>query len=146
MAKELAPIVLSCAIWGPLLPRKTLEFQCNNEGLVDAIHKGSSKEPVVMHLLRCLWFFSAFFKITIRAALIPGTLNTAADMLSRNQVAQFLRLHPNTSHIPTRIRIPLLWIVSPIRLNWTSRAFMRQFRCIAKSSQQYSPCANQQRQ
>jgi len=95
MAKELAPIVLSCAIWGPLLPRKILEFKCDNQGLVDAINKGSSKEPVVMHLLRCLWFFSAFFEITIRAAHIPGTLNTAADMLSRNQAAQFLHLYPN---------------------------------------------------
>ena len=46
---------------GPLLPRKILEFKCDNQGLVDAINKGSSKEPVVMHLLRCLWFFSAFF-------------------------------------------------------------------------------------
>ena len=69
MAKELVPIVLSCTIWGPLLPRKILEFKCDNQGLVDAINKGSSKEPVVMHLLRCL---SAFFEITIRADHIPG--------------------------------------------------------------------------
>ena len=62
MAKELVPIVLSCAIWGPLLPRKILEFKCDNQGLVNAINKGSSKEPVVMHLLRCLFFFSAFSK------------------------------------------------------------------------------------
>jgi len=60
MAKELTPIVLSCAIGGPLLPRKILEFKCDNQGLVDAINKGSSKEPVVMHLLRCLWFFSLY--------------------------------------------------------------------------------------
>jgi len=53
MAKELAPIVLSCAIWGPLLPRKILGFKCD-QGVVDAINKGSSKETVVMHLLRCL--------------------------------------------------------------------------------------------
>jgi len=143
MAKELALII---AIWGPLLPRKTLEFKCDNKGLVDAINKGSSKEPVVIHLLRCLWFFSAFFEITIRAAHIPGTLNIAADILSRNQAAQFLRLHPNASHIPTRIPIPLLQIVSPICLDWSSRAFMHQFRHIVKSSQQYSPCAHQQRQ
>ena len=92
MAKELVPIVLSCAVWGPLLPRKILEFKCNNQGLVEAINKGSSKEPVVMHLLRCLWFFSVFFEITIRAAHIPGALNTAADKLSRNQAAQFVML------------------------------------------------------
>ena len=84
MAKELVPIVLSCAVWDSLLPKKILEFKCDNQSLVEAINKGSSKEPVVMHLLRCLWFFSAFFEITIRAAHILGALNTAADKLSRN--------------------------------------------------------------
>jgi len=54
MAKELVPIVLSCVLWGPLLPNKILEFKCDNRGLVDAINKGSSKERVVMYLLRCL--------------------------------------------------------------------------------------------
>ena len=146
MAKELVPIVLSCAVWGPLLPRKILEFKCDNQGLVEAINKGSSKEPVVMHLLRCLWFFSAFFEITIRAAHIPGALNTAADRLSRNQAVQFLHSNPNASHIPTQIPTPLLRIVSPTRLDWTSRAFMRHFRCVINSTQQYSSCAHQQRQ
>ena len=73
-----------------------------------------------MHLLRCLWFFSAFFEITIRAAHIPRALNTTADKLSRNQAAQFLCSNPNASHIPTQIPTPFLQIMSPIRLDWTS--------------------------
>ena len=118
---------------GSLLPRKILEFKCDNQGLVDAINKGSSKEPVVMHLLRCLWFFSAFFEITIRADHFPGALNTAADKLSRNQAAQFLHSYPNNaSHIPTKIPISLLRIMSPVRLDWTSRAFTRYFRGVIK--------------
>ena len=44
MAKELVPIVLSCAVWGPLILQKKLEFRCDNHSLVDAINKGSSKE------------------------------------------------------------------------------------------------------
>ena len=146
MAKELVPIVLSCAVWGPLLPRKILEFKCDNQSLVEAINKGSSKEPVVMHLLRCLWFFSAFFEITIRAASIPGALNTAADKLSRNQAAQFLCSYPNASHIPTQISTPLLQIVSPICLDLTSRAFMHHFKRVFNLTRQYSSCAHQQRQ
>ena len=63
MAKELVPIVLSCAVWGPLILDKKLVFRCDNNSLVGAINKGSSKEPMVMHLLRCLWLFSAFFEI-----------------------------------------------------------------------------------
>jgi len=51
MAKELVPIVLSCAIWGPFLPKQSVEFKSDNSSLVVAINKGSSKEPMVMHLL-----------------------------------------------------------------------------------------------
>ena len=60
MAKGLIPIVLNCALWGPLLPNMILEFNCDNRGLVDAINKSLSKECVLMHLLRHLWFFSTF--------------------------------------------------------------------------------------
>ena len=56
MAKELVPIVIGCAVWGPLLIKKDTELKCDNWGLVDAINKGSSREEMVMHLLRCLWF------------------------------------------------------------------------------------------
>ena len=127
MAKELVPIVLSCAIWGPLLPKMSLEFKCDNSSLVVAINKGSSKEPMVMHLLRCLWFFSAFFEINISASHVQGVFNTAADMLSRNRAAQFLRSHPTASTRPMEIPTPLLQIISPRRLDWTSRAFLRHF-------------------
>ena len=110
MAKELVLIVLGCAIWGPLLPRKSLEFKYDNSSLVNAINKGSSKEPMVMHLLQCLWFFSAFFEIKISASHVPGLLNTADDMLSRNHTAQFLHSHPYASHRPTQVPTPLLQI------------------------------------
>jgi len=139
MAKELVPIVLSCAIWGPLLTRKSLEFKCDNSSLVAAINKGSSKEPMVMHLLRCLWFFSAFFEINILASHIPGVLNTAADMLSRNRAAQFLCSHPSASCKPMQVPTPLLKIISPKRLDWTSRAFLRHFNRTISIIRAHSP-------
>ena len=49
MPKELVPIVLSCAVWGPSLSRKRVLFQCDNAGVVAAIRKGSAKEALVMH-------------------------------------------------------------------------------------------------
>ena len=84
MVKELVPIVLSCAIWGTSLSRSHVEFQCDNLSLVEAINKRSSKDVMVMHLLRCLLFFQAFFNLNIVASHIPGVLNTAPDMISRN--------------------------------------------------------------
>ena len=51
MTKELVPIVLSCAVWGLLLSGYRVKFKCDNRSVVDSINKGSSKEPVAMHLL-----------------------------------------------------------------------------------------------
>ena len=65
MAKELILIVLSCAMWRPILSGYGVEFKCHNQSVVDSISKGSSKEPVTMHLLQCLWFFSVYFDIRV---------------------------------------------------------------------------------
>ena len=83
MAKELVPIIISCAVWAPLLAHKQTQFQCDNQSLVSAINKGSSKDNMVMHLLRCLWFITASFDINITVTHLPGIHNNAADMLSR---------------------------------------------------------------
>ena len=40
MAKELVPIVLSCAIWGPILAGHGVKFKCDNQGVMDSICKG----------------------------------------------------------------------------------------------------------
>ena len=94
-------------------PSKKMEFRCDNHSLVDAINKGSSKEPMVMHLLQCLWFFSAFFEVSVKASHIPGVANTAADMISRNRSTEFLSSHPHMAQAPTPIPPPLLKLVSP---------------------------------
>jgi len=82
---------------GRLISKKRIEFRCDNHSLVDAITKGSSREDMVMHLLRCLWFFTAVFNIHITASHIPGVMNTLADLLSRNQLKKFFLMHPKAS-------------------------------------------------
>ena len=101
MAKELVPIVMSCAVWGPYLARCTTMFQCDNLSLVAAITKGSSKDQTVMHLLRSLWFFAATFDIHIVAEHIAGVNNSRADMLSRNNLTQFHLSNPQAKQLPT---------------------------------------------
>ena len=128
MAKELVPFVLSCAVWGPLLSGSSVEFKCDNSSVVDSITKGSLKELMVLHLLHCLWFFSAHFDIKILACHIPGILNTAADQLSRNRSLEFLKQNPHISSIPTSIPSSLLKLISPQRRDWTSPSFMRHFK------------------
>ena len=72
MAKELIPILFSCVVWSPVLSWKQIEFKCDNHALVEAINKGSFKDSMVMHLLRSLWFFTAYFDISIWATHLPG--------------------------------------------------------------------------
>ena len=89
MAKELVPIVISCGVWGPHMEKHKVLLQCDNMSLVTAIKKGNAKEPVVMYILRSLWFFMAFFDIDLVIEHIAGTNNCAADMLSRNNMSEF---------------------------------------------------------
>jgi len=84
-------------VWGSTLSRHRIEFKCDNLALVKAINKGSFKDNMVMHLLRYLWFFAAYFDISITACHLPGILNTSTNMLSRNQMHQFFQLHPEES-------------------------------------------------
>ena len=97
-----------------------VESRCDNRSLVDAITKGSSKEDMVMHLLRNLWFFTAAFDIEITASHIPGVQNTAA---SRNQLERFLVMNPPASQKPTPIRPPLALLISSTQPDWTSASF-----------------------
>ena len=128
MTKELLPIVISCAVWGPTLQQKSLEVQCDNTGAVSAINKGSSKDKTAMHLLRCLWFFAALFQIRIIATHIPGIDNVAADMLSRNLLSEFQEAYPQASQFPSFIPTPLLTLLSPRQLDWTSPGFLLLFQ------------------
>ena len=117
MAKELVPIIISCAIWALLLVHKEIQFQCDNQSLVSAINKGSSKDSMVMHLLRCLWFIIASFHIHITATHLTGIHNNAADMLSRDQGNEFCLHTPK----PPNYLLPYL---SPTKPSLSANAWL----------------------
>ena len=100
MAKEMVPIVLSCAVWGRQLAHKTVLFQCDNTGVVAAVKKGTAKEELVMHLL-CSWFFVAHFDISVSIEHIAGAVNQTANQLSRyNMQTSFIPIHRSVSSQP----------------------------------------------
>ena len=125
--KGVSTIVLSCAVWGPYFARRTTLFQRDNLGLVAAITKGSSKDKTVMHLLRSLRLFAATFDIHIVTEHIAGTNNCRADMLSRNNITQFLLSNPQAHPLPTLLPQSLLCIISPQGPDWTSSSFRQCF-------------------
>ena len=128
MANELIPILFTCIIWGAQLSKHHVNFQCDNESLVIAINKGSSKHKLVMHLLWCLWFFIAHFNIQITATHLPGTLNITADHLSQGNLTQAFLATPTLLQHPTIIPPPVFTLVSPKQLDWTSPTFSSLFQ------------------
>ena len=132
MAKELVPIVLSCAVWGSCLAHSTALFQCDNTAVVAAVQKGTAKDDLVMHLLRCLWFFTAYYDTTITIEHIAGVANVAADQLSRNNTHSFFSSYPQANRLPTLLPPELLQIVAVEGPDWTSPAFRQLFRAIIR--------------
>ena len=128
MAKELAPILLSIAVWGTRLAKKRALFQCDNMSVVEALKKGSSKDRVVMQLLRSLWFYVAHYDIDLTCVHIMGVANTTADYLSRNNMSSFFSLNPQASTLPTPLPHSLLQIVSVNSPDWTSPHFRKLFK------------------
>ena len=60
-AKELLPIVLAAAVWGPGWRGLAVEFQCDNQAVVSMVNSGRCHEPRVAHLLRGLALFTMEF-------------------------------------------------------------------------------------
>ena len=127
MAKELVPIILSTAVWGPQLHRSQVCYHCDNSSVVAALSKGSAHDRVVMQLLRCLWFFIAHYDIHIVCEHIAGSKNVVADHLSRNNLSSFFSSCPQASSIPTPLPQALLKIVAIPGPDWTSVLFTKLF-------------------
>ena len=73
-----------------------------------------------MHLLRCLSFFMAKFQFTMHVSHVAGTKNVLADALLRNNLDQFLLLHPQASRLLTPIPQELVDLLIVTRPDWTS--------------------------
>ena len=128
--KEMAPILLSCGVWGHLLARSKVRFECDNSSVVAAIQKGSAKDDTAMHLLRCLWFLVAHFDIDISIVHVAGITNCTADHLSRQRMSLFFSLNPQADVTPTPLPSALTDIVASPSLDWTSPAFRQLFNTI----------------
>ena len=73
-----------------------------------------------MHLLRCLWFFTAHYDIVVNIEHIPGESNCAADHLSRNRVQSFFLSVPLTSLLPPPLPPKLMELAMGSNPDWTS--------------------------
>ena len=128
-AKELMSITASAALWGTGWQGKKVVFRCNNMATVAALSNRTARDPIMVHLLRCLFFFQVKYKFEYTASNIPGKENSAADALSRNRLPMFLSLSPQAVPTPTifpnSLKDLLLLLPPP---PWTSTHWASLFR------------------
>ena len=79
--KELLPIVFATAVWGAEWANKSILCRCDNEAVVHIINSGTSKDPLVMGLMRCLHFITAKLNSLLSTNHIAGIENSLADAL-----------------------------------------------------------------
>ena len=60
-AKELLPIIVAVAMWGPQWVGSSVLCHCDNEGVVAVVKGRYCKDPTLAHMLRCLFFLEAKF-------------------------------------------------------------------------------------
>ena len=92
-----------------------------------------------MHLLRCLWFFIAYYDIAVIAKHIPGVTNSSADHLSRCHMSLFFCSNPQADPAPAQLPPALLSIISTPDMDWTSAAFRKQFTSIISMAWHHPP-------
>ena len=118
--KELLPIVLAMALWGEQWAHKHVLVQSDNMAVVHVINSLKCKDQSMLHLMRCLHFFTAQFDIKLRATHIQGVLNIPADAVSRNNLQVFRETVPGSSLLPVPIP-PQLWQLTVTQMpDWQS--------------------------
>ena len=126
-AKEMVPVVVSIAIWGAHWSSTSVLICSDNMAVVSAINLGSAKDPLLMHLLRCLHFFLAHCDIKLVARHIAGICNTAADALSRNKLDIFFQCSPQASRVQTQVPGSLQDMLLHHRPDWLCPSWRRMF-------------------
>ena len=102
----------------------TVRPNCDNEAVVIVINSGYSRDSFLMHVLRCIFFFSATFDFNLTAAHIPGCYNTLADAISRNKhvLRGIKKEHSKQANI-TKSRLPITPnILLKLRSVWEEEA------------------------
>ena len=138
--KELVPIVVAVALWGPQWAGQKICSRCDNIAVVCAINKRSARDPVLSRLLRILCMVCAVYDITLVARHLPGLQNASADALSRNKLSVFLSLNPQASPMPSVIPSPLRELVLNHNLSCVSQVWTeRLMATLATASLQPMP-------
>jgi hypothetical protein len=105
-ALELAAIAIAIMTWGSNWNGKRISIRSDNTAAVAAINSGSCRQPLMMELIRELWFTCCTHSFEIRAVHVAGVKNVDADDLSRGAIHQFKQRNPTVNSFSTMHVIP----------------------------------------
>ena len=105
----------------------SIRCRCENMAVVHDMASRYSREYDLMHLLRCLFFFEAYFDFSAVAEHIPGAENGLADDLSRNRLDSYLLQVPEASKSPVPICPVLVELLLDSGAQWNSPTWISQF-------------------
>ena len=89
--KELYALTRAASTWGQQWRGHKILFNCDCKPIVDAWRKGDSRKSHISHLIRTLLFIAATHDFNMNIVHIAGVDNVCADLLSRQQVTDFLQ-------------------------------------------------------
>jgi len=105
---EFYPIVVALHVWGQPWANHSILLHTDNESLVHIINRQTSKNPLIMPLVRRFVLICLRRNILYRATHVPGKQNIMADTLSRLQInrfqADFQHMDPHPTTIPPHLQ------------------------------------------
>jgi len=81
--KEVLALLPAVKKWFQFFANKVLHVCSDNQCAVKIINKGTCKNPMVMEVLRTIFWYSVIFNFRIKCHYLPGVRNCLADAVSR---------------------------------------------------------------
>ena len=110
---------------------QSIHFRSDNLAVVEALASRSARDVTLSHLLCCLVFLEAHYRFEHTVSHIPGVLNRAADVLSRNNLPTFLSVfpqaHPSSSTGTTAAAVDAIGYDPVLDLTALDRAIHQYF-------------------
>lgn len=100
---ELYPIALAVVMFGHLWSGKNVLFICDNLSVVYCLNKQTSKDKIMMKLIRFIVLKALKFNFCFKSKHISSSRNIICDKLSRLQVKEALQIAPHLNKSPTPI-------------------------------------------
>ncbi len=102
-------LVGTCKTISSELKGKTILFHCDNKPTVDALKAGKCKDPILMKLVRELFFLCAQGSFVVTCQHIAGKKNVVSDALSREKLFhKAWEYQPTLSHTSMPFARPTL--------------------------------------